>query len=113
MDFPQGLSGLSGTRAQVDAAASRVPGLRSAQAAGCRARRQTSTTSITRRCFTWWTANWRTVSAMQTMHRADPMDPQSPLVPAAPEDIAACIAAGLERARPDYVKRAPWRLRGT
>jgi len=41
--------------------------------------------------------NWRTVSIIQTMNRADPMDPSSPLVPVAPETIQACIAAGLER----------------
>jgi hypothetical protein len=32
------------------------------------------------------------------MAQANPNDPRSPLVPTPPEQIAACIAAGLERA---------------
>jgi protein SCO1 len=94
--FPEGLSGLSGTRAQIDAAASefqvfhsRVP-IEGAAADVYNVDHSSLLYVVD--------ANWRTVSIMQTMNREDPMNPRSPLVPASPQAIAACIAAGLERA---------------
>lgn len=93
--FPRGLVGLSGSSAQVDAAArafqvhysrSPIPGAE----AGAYNVDHSSLLYVL-------DEDWRTVSIMQTMNRANPLDPASPLAPAAPEDIAACIAAGLER----------------
>lgn len=93
--FPQGLVGLSGTVEQVNAAArvfqvhhskSPIPG---AAADEYNVDHSSMLYVLDR--------NWRTVSIIQTMNRADPMNPQSPLVPASPQDVAACIAAGLER----------------
>lgn len=93
--FPPGLVGLSGTREQVNAAASafqvhhskvEIPGA----AADTYNVDHSSLLYVLDR-------NWRTVAIVQTMNRADAMDPSSPLVPASPETIAACIAAGLER----------------
>ncbi len=95
--FPPGLVGLSGTRAQVDAAASafqvhhstsRIPGA------------PAGTYNVDHSSLLYvLDGNWRTVSIIQTMNRADPMDPASPLVPVSAESISRCIAAGLERAR--------------
>ncbi|MGD9980167.1 MAG: SCO family protein [Hyphomonadaceae bacterium] len=93
--FPDHLAGLTGSRAQVDAAArafqvyhgkAEIPG---APADAYNVDHSSLLYVVD--------GNWRTVSAMQTMRRTDPMNPQSPMVPAAPGDIAACIAAGLER----------------
>jgi protein SCO1/2 len=93
--FPPGLVGLSGTRAQINAAANAfqvhhakvaIPGA----AADVYNVDHSSLLYVLDR-------NWRTVSIIQTMNRADRMDPNSPFVPVAPESIAACIAAGLER----------------
>lgn len=93
--FPAGLVGLSGSRAQIDAAArafqvyhakSEIPG---APADAYNVDHSSLLYVVS--------SSWRTVSIIQTMTRADPMDPRSPLVPVAPESIAACIAAGLER----------------
>ncbi|MBK6703219.1 MAG: SCO family protein [Caulobacteraceae bacterium] len=95
--FPPGLIGLSGTRAQIDAAAaafqvhhsrSPIPGS------------PDDVYNVDHSSLLYVVdRNWRTVSIIQTMNRADPLDPASPLVPVAPENIAQCIAAGLERAR--------------
>jgi protein SCO1/2 len=95
--FPEGLSGLSGTRPQIDAAASafQVTQMRMPPEAGAPADQYAVNHSSMLYVVD---ANWRTVSIMQTLNRADPMDPRSPLVPASPQAIAACIAAGLERA---------------
>jgi protein SCO1/2 len=94
--FPRGLVGLSGTRAQIDAAArafqvhhsrSPIPGA------------PADTYNVDHSSLLYVVdRNWRTVSIIQTMNRADAMDPASPLVPASPENIAACIAVGLDRA---------------
>ncbi len=93
--FPPGLVGLSGTQAQVNAAASafqvhhgkvEIPG---APADVYNVDHSSLLYVLDR--------NWRTVSIIQTMNRADAMDPSSPLVPVSPETIATCIAAGLER----------------
>ncbi|MEQ1820085.1 MAG: SCO family protein [Terricaulis sp.] len=95
--FPPGLVGLSGTRAQVDAAASAfqvhhsrspIPGA------------PADTYNVDHSSLLYvLDRNWRTVSIIQTMNRADPLNPASPLVPVTPEAIATCIAAGLERAQ--------------
>lgn len=93
--FPPGLAALSGTRAQTDAAAAafqvhhakvEIPGA----PAGAYNVDHSSLLYVV-------DGGWRTVSIIQTMTRADPMNPRSPMVPVAPENIAACIAAGLER----------------
>ena len=93
--FPPGLVGLSGTREQVDAAA------RSFQVHHSRspiAGAPVNVYNVDHSSLLYvLDRNWRTVSIIQTMNRADPMDPSSPLVPVAPETIQACIAAGLER----------------
>lgn len=93
--FPPGLAGLSGTREQVNAAASafqvhhgkvEIPGA------------PADTYNVDHSSLLYvLDRNWRTVSIIQTMNRADAADPRSPLVPASPETIAACISAGLER----------------
>ncbi|MEZ5960776.1 MAG: SCO family protein [Hyphomonadaceae bacterium] len=93
--FPPGLVGLSGTPEQINAAASafQVHHSRSPIAGA-----PTNVYNVDHSSLLYVVdRNWRTVSIIQTMNRADPMDPSSPLVPVAPESIAACIAAGLER----------------
>jgi protein SCO1/2 len=94
--FPQNLTGLSGSRAQVDAAASAFQVYHAkAEIPGAPA----DVYNVDHSSLLYVVdGNWRTVSAIQTMRRQDQMNPQSPMVPAAPADIAACIAAGLERA---------------
>ncbi|OQW59050.1 MAG: hypothetical protein A4S17_03140 [Proteobacteria bacterium HN_bin10] len=93
--FPEGLTGLSGTRAQVDAVArafqvhhgrTTAPGA----AEGAYSVDHSSLLYVV-------DGNWRTVSIIPTMRRADMMDPRSPMTPTPPAEIAACIAAGLER----------------
>lgn len=93
--FPPGLVGLSGTVQQVNAAASAFQVHHSkAPIEGA----PTDVYNVDHSSLLYvLDRNWRTVSIIQTMNRADPMDPRSPLVPVAPESIAACIAAGLER----------------
>ncbi|MBL8548045.1 MAG: SCO family protein [Hyphomonadaceae bacterium] len=93
--FPRGLVGLSGSREQIDAAArafqvhhSKAP-IPGAPADQYNVDHSSLLYVLDR--------NWRTVSIIQTMNRADPLNPQSPLVPVSPQNIAACIAAGLER----------------
>jgi len=93
--FPPGLQGLSGTRAQVDAAA-RAFQVHHAKVETPGAPADTYNVDHSSLLYVV-DGNWRTVSIIQTMNRADPMDPRSPMVPATPEAIAACIAAGLER----------------
>jgi protein SCO1/2 len=93
--FPPGLVGLSGTREQVNAAASAFQVHHSrAPIAGAPA----NVYNVDHSSLLYvLDRNWRTVSIIQTMNRADPMNPSSPLVPVAPEAIQACITAGLER----------------
>lgn len=94
--FPPGLVGLTGTRAQVDAAASAFQ-VYHAKAEIPGAAPDVYNVDHSSLLYVL-DSNWRTVSAIQTMRREDQMNPQSPMVPAAPADIAACISAGLERA---------------
>ena len=94
--FPPGLVGLTGSRTQVAAAASafqvyhqkvEIPGA------------PADVYNVDHSSLLYVVdGNWRTVAAIQTMRRQNPMDPRSAMAPAAPADIAACIAAGLERA---------------
>ncbi|MGQ0531229.1 MAG: SCO family protein [Caulobacteraceae bacterium] len=94
--FPPGLAGLSGSRAQIDAAA-RAFRVHHAKAETPDAPADTYNVDHSSLLYVV-DGNWRTVSIVPTMGRADPMDPRSPMVPTPPATIAACIAAGLERA---------------
>lgn len=93
--FPPGLVGLSGTRQQVDAAASAFQ-VHQGKAAIPGAPADVYSVDHSSLLYVL-DSNWRTVSIIQTMNRVDRMDPNSPLAPVAPESIAACIAAGLQR----------------
>jgi protein SCO1/2 len=93
--FPPGLAGLSGTQTQIDAAA-RAFQVHHAKVENAGAPADTYNVDHSSLLYVV-DATWRTVSIIQTMNRADSMDPRSPMVPASPETIAACIAAGLER----------------
>jgi protein SCO1/2 len=94
--FPPGLIGLTGSDGQVEAAKrafhvyssrSEIPGA------------PPGTYNVDHSSLLYVVdGQWRTVAATPTMAQADPNDPRSPLVPTPPEQIAACIAAGLERA---------------
>jgi protein SCO1/2 len=93
--FPQGLAALTGSQEQVDAAknafhvyASRsvIPGA------------PPDVYNVDHSSLLYvLDGRWRTVAAMATMTRADPSDPRSPMVATPPEQLAACIARGLER----------------
>lgn len=105
--FPPGLVGLSGTPAQVDAAK------RAFQVYASRAQEsQPGVYNVDHSSLLYVVdSNWRTVSIIPTMTRNAP---GAPMLPTPVEQISACIAAGLERAPPDYGKRtAPdaWRPR--
>jgi protein SCO1/2 len=93
--FPSGLAGLTGSRAQVDAAASAFQVYHAkAEIPGAPA----DVYNVDHSSLLYvMDAQWRTVSAMQTMRPRNPADPQSPTIAASPGDIAACIAAGLDR----------------
>lgn len=93
--FPPGLVGLSGTREQINAAASAFQ-VHHAKVAIPGAAPDVYNVDHSSLLYVL-DRNWRTVSIIQTMNRVDRMDPNSPLAPVAPEAIAACIAAGLER----------------
>lgn len=92
--FPPGLAGLTGTRAQVDAAkaAFHVYSARApiAGADGAYNVDHSSFLYVVDR-------DWRTVAIIPTVTRERPEDPASPMVAAPVEQISACIAAGLER----------------
>jgi protein SCO1 len=93
--FPSGLIGLTGSQAQVDAAkdAFHVYASRSAIPGAPADVYNVDHSSL----LYVVDGNWRTVAAAPTMRQADPNNPSSPMVPTPPQDIAACIAAGLER----------------
>jgi protein SCO1/2 len=93
--FPRDLVGLSGSRAQINAAARafQVHHARVEMPRAPAGRYNVDHSSL----LYVVDANWRTVSIIPTMSRADPMDPRSPMVPTSPQTVAACIAAGLER----------------
>lgn len=94
--FPQGLVGLTGSRAQIDAAkaafhvySARAP----IEGAGPDAY------NVDHSSFLYVVDGaWRTVAIIPTIARERPQDPSSPLVAAPPAQISACIAAGLRAA---------------
>jgi protein SCO1/2 len=93
---PAGLVGLTGSRQQVDAALSAFHAYGSSQppAAGSPA----NVYNVDHTSFLYVVdGGWRTVAVMPTITRERPEDPTSPVVAAPVGDIAACIAAGLER----------------
>lgn len=96
--FPVGLTGLSGSEQQVQAA------IRAFQAYARRAEPEAgdpaNVYNVDHSSFLYvLDGQWRTVAIIPTMKRRDPADPRSPMVAAAPADIAACISAGLDRAQ--------------
>lgn len=94
--FPPGLIGLSGSRAQVDAAI-RAFQVHSARAPIANA--PADVYNVDHSSFLYvMDGQWRTRAIVPTMTRANSADPRSPLIAVPPEQIARCIAAGLERA---------------
>lgn len=94
--FPSGLVGLTGSQAQVAAALSafHAYGRPQAPAPGAPA----DVYNVDHSSFLYvMDAHWRPVAAMRTFRRENENDPQSAIVPAPPAEIAACIAAGIER----------------
>jgi protein SCO1 len=94
--FPPGLVGLTGSQQQVDAALSQFHAYGRAQppAAGAPA----DVYNVDHSSFLYvMDASWRPVAAMRTFRRENEADPASAIVPAPPQEIAACIAAGLGR----------------
>lgn len=94
--FPAGLVGLTGSRQQVDAAlaAFHAYGRPQAPAPGD----PPDVYNVDHTSFLYVVdGEWRTVAAIPTIRRERPEDPTSPIVAAPVENIAACIAAGLER----------------
>jgi protein SCO1/2 len=94
--FPSGLIGLTGSEAQVEAAkrAFHVYASRSEIPDAPAGTYNVDHSSL----LYVLDGQWRTVAAVPTMAQADPNDPRSPMLPTPPQQIAACIAAGLERA---------------
>lgn len=93
--FPPGLVGLTGSLAQVEAA-KRAFQVYASRAAGNVGEQDYNVDHSSLLYVV--DSGWRTVAIIPTMRRADPSDPRSPMVATSPENIAACIAAGLERA---------------
>lgn len=93
--FPRGLVALTGSQAQVDRAkdAFHVYASRSVIPGAPAEVYNVDHSSL----LYVLDGSWRTVAAMQTMTRANPDDPLSPMVATPPEQFAACIARGLQR----------------
>jgi protein SCO1/2 len=93
--FPAGLIGLTGAPAQVDAAKSAFHVYASrAEIPGAGA----DVYNVDHSSLLYVVdGQWRTVAAIPTVRQADPVNPGGAPVPASPQEIAACIAAGLER----------------
>jgi protein SCO1/2 len=94
--FPSGLVGLTGSRRQVDAALAAFHAYGRAQppAPGAPA----NVYNVDHTSFLYVVDDgWRTVAIIPTTRRERPEDPTSPVVAAPVEDIAACVAAGLEQ----------------
>jgi len=93
--FPSGLVGLTGTRAQVDAAreafhvfAARAP-IEGAPAGAY---------NVDHSSFLYvMDGQWRTRAFIPTMVRERADDPTSPMVALPPEELAACVSAALQR----------------
>jgi cytochrome oxidase Cu insertion factor (SCO1/SenC/PrrC family) len=88
--------GLTGSQRQVDAALSAFHAYGRAQppAAGSPA----NVYNVDHTSFLYVVdGGWRTVAIIPTTTRERPQDPASPVVAVPVQDIAACIAAGLER----------------
>lgn len=96
--FPSGLVGLTGSQEQVTAAsrAFQVYAQRAAIPGAPEDRYNVDHSSF----LYVLDGQWRTRAIVPTMRRAQSGDPSSTLVATPPETIAACIAAGLERAPP-------------
>jgi protein SCO1 len=94
--FPAGLVGLTGSQRQVDGALSAFHAYGRAQppAQGAPA----DVYNVDHTSFLYVVdGGWRTVAIIPTTTRERPEDPASPIVAVPVTDIAACIAAGLER----------------
>ncbi len=93
--FPPGLVGLTGTPAQVDAAraAFQVYATRAPIEGAPEGAYNVDHSSM----LYVMDEQWRTVAFISTMRREREGDPSSALVAAPPAEVAACIAAGLER----------------
>ena len=95
--FPAGLVGLTGSQRQVDGALSAFHAYGRAQppAPGGPA----NVYNVDHTSFLYVVdGGWRTVAIMPTTARERPEDPASPVVAVPVTELAACIAAGLERA---------------
>lgn len=88
--FPPGLIGLTGSLAQIEAAKAAFD-VRAARSSNDPQSYTIDHTSF----FYVLDSQWRTVAIFPSVRRSDPQDPQSPLVGAPVEDVAACIEAGL------------------
>jgi len=94
--FAEGLRGLTGAQAQIDAALAAFHAYGQAHAPPDGAPADVYNVDHTSLVYVM-DADWRAVSAASTVAPEDPSDPRSPMVAVAPERIAACIAAGLGR----------------
>lgn len=94
--FPAGLVGLTGSQQQVDAALSafHAYGRAHPPAPGAAA----DVYNVDHTSFLYVVdSGWRTVAIMPTTTRERPEDPTSPVIAVPVQNLAACIAAGLER----------------
>jgi len=94
--FPAGLVGLTGTQEQVNAALSAFHAYGRAQSPAPSGPADVYNVDHSSLLYVM-DEQWRTVAAMRTFRREDENNPTSAILPAAPQEIAACIAAGLER----------------
>lgn len=94
--FPPGLVGLTGSREQIAAAARAFKVDAQSPADSIGPADQFAHSSL----LYVLDGQWRTVSAMRTVRRENAADPQSPSVAVSPDEIARCIALGLERGAP-------------
>jgi|CXWL01.1.fsa_nt_gi protein SCO1/2 len=91
--YPEGLIGLTGSQAQVDAAT------RAFHVSASRGEDTSSGYNVNHSTFLYVVdENWRTVAAMPTFELAE-AEPGTvaPLAPVEAEEVAACIVAGLDR----------------
>jgi protein SCO1 len=94
--FPSGLVGLTGSTARVNAALGEFHAYGRPQAPAPGA--PVDVYNVDHSSFLYvMDAEWRPVAAMRTFRRESEADPASAILPAPPAEIAACIAAGLER----------------